>query len=275
MTQLIEFKNHRQEILRGLIDKANSKIGIILIHGFERTTIEGKFKNIVDKLRGWVNLFRFDFSGHGLSDGRFDDITVKKLSKELEKAVLIFKRHCPRVKTIILVSHSFGCCVVLKFMAGKKKSIINKVVFLAPAFNQKELLKFWFVVSKMKRKKIKWHNYGRYFSKKDFDKETKKPRIMTKSHFISSNYVLENENTDYQILLNDLMIDSQSILIVHGDSDDRVPFESNDNLPKDIEMIKVKKGDHDLEKVDSVVQYLDEVNQFIIPCQDHGFSRRS
>lgn len=263
MTKLIEFKNHQKEVLRGLIDGANSNIGAVLIHGFERTTIESKFKNIIDKLKGKINLFRFDFSGSGLSDGRFEDITTEKLSKELEKAISVFKKNFPKVKTIILISHSFGCCVALKFIA-KKKEAIEKVVFLAPAFNQKELLKYWFAVSNNKKKKIIWNNYKRYFSKKDFDKEMKKPKRMAKAHFISNNYVLENEDTDYQILFKDLMGDFENILIAHGDSDDKVPLESNHALPKSVKVIKVEGGDHDLEKMDSVIQYLDKVSKFIL-----------
>jgi len=49
MTQIIEFKN-----LRGLLDKTNSDKGIVFVHGFERTTIERKFKAMVDELKNKV-----------------------------------------------------------------------------------------------------------------------------------------------------------------------------------------------------------------------------
>ena len=262
MIELIEFKNHQKETLRGLINKADSKIGVVLIHGFERTTVESKFKNIINELKGKVNLFRFDFSGCGLSDGKFENITVEKLSKELEKAISVFKKFS-NSETIILVSHSFGCCVVLKFMAGKKKKI-DKAVFLAPAFNQKELFKYWFVSSNKKERRVVWANFRRYFCQEDFRREMEKPRRMSKSHFVSNNYFLENENIDYQLLFKDLIKDLKNTLIVHGDSDDKVPHESNYNLPEDIGVIKVKGGDHELERMDSVVQYLDKIKKFIL-----------
>ncbi|MFH1610441.1 MAG: hypothetical protein ABIA91_00975, partial [Patescibacteria group bacterium] len=71
MTQLIEFKNSKNKTLRGILDKTSSPKGIVFVHGFERTTVERKFKIIIDKLKDKISLFRFDFSGCGLSDGDF------------------------------------------------------------------------------------------------------------------------------------------------------------------------------------------------------------
>lgn len=263
MTSIIEFKNHNGEILRGLINKADSQKGVIFIHGFERTTIEYKFKNVVDKLIGKINMLRFDFSGCGLSDGRFDDITADKLSKEIEIALRVFKKECPNIKNIVIIAHSFGCCAALKFMAGNK-GIVSKVIFFAPAFNQKELQRFWFTVSKNKEKEITWDNFHDYFSGEEFEKEMSKEKKLTKAHCISNEYFLENKEMDYQSLLKDLEVDERKIFIVHGDMDESVPFESNNKLPGDVKIIKVQNGDHDLQRVDMVEQYINQVTDFII-----------
>lgn len=260
---LVEFRNHKKEILRGLLDEAKSDKGIIFIHGFERTTIEYKFKNVVDKLRGKVNMLRFDFSGCGLSDGKFEDMTAEKSVKELEKAILEFKKICAQIKKIILVAHSFGCCIALKLMAeGKEK--IEKAVFFGPVFNQRELQRFWFVGSVAKDKEITWQNFRQYLVEEDFEKFMRLSKRMSKAHYISSDYYLENKEKDYADLFKNLKMDLKNMLIINGDADDKVPIESNNKLPKDIRLIKVLKGDHDLQRMDMVEQYLDELIKFLI-----------
>jgi len=265
MTKLIEFKNHKKETLRALLDKANSKKGVIFIHGFERTTVERKFKNIVDKLKGKVNLFRFDFSGCGLSDGRFEDFTIEKLTRELNKALKIFRRRS-HIKEIVLISHSLGCVVGLNHLASYRTKDIGKVIFMAPAFNQKNLHRFWFTLNFFKEKDINWLNFQKYFNriKKQFEKEMKKWPKMTKEHFLSEKYFLETRNLDYQDLFSIVDFEVSKILIVHGDKDDKVPEKSNDRLPSGIKKIIVQDGDHDLERPDMVKQYLNKLIKFIL-----------
>lgn len=265
MLQIIEFKNHKKETLRGLLDKADSETGVIFVHGFERTSLEYKFKNIADKLKKKASLFHFDFSGGLLSDGSFEDITAEKLSKELDRAVEAFKPHCSEVKNIVLVAHSFGCCVVLKYLA-KKKDLTFKTVFLAPAFNQKELNRYWFASSVSLDKEITWNNFKESFSHEEFEKMMEKPKRMSKAHYISNEYFLENKEADYQDFFESGGLDFEKMLVVHGDKDDKVPFESNDKLSglKGLKQIKVEGGNHDLQRPDMVEQYLEETIDFIL-----------
>lgn len=264
MTELVEFKNHKGETLRGLVDKARGKRGIVFLHGFEKTTIEAKFKNIVDKFKGRVNLFRFDFSGCGLSDGKFEDLTIEKLKKELERAVRAFKRARPGIEEVNLVAHSLGCCVVLKFISENPQKI-GKAVFLSPAFCQKELLRYWFTKIETKKEgvEVDWSNFKKYFSEGKFQKDIKKKRRMAGEHTLSNRYFLENKKLDYQELFEKLDFDLKDILIIYGTNDDKVPFESNDKLPQGIRTIKVFDGDHDLQRPDMAKQYLKKIIGFL------------
>lgn len=255
MTELIEFKNHKGETLRALFDRAKSACGIICVHGFERTSIESKFKNIFDEVKGKVNLFRFDFSGCGISDGSFIDTTCQKLTTELKRAISIFKNKCPIVKRFILIAHSFGCCVALHYTF--KNNNIHKLILFAPAFNQKELQQYWFTQLQRKDKRVTWRNYKQYFSKASFMKEMNKPKRISKEHYISKKYFLENKDMDYQRLLKGL--GPKTTIIVHGDADEKVPMKSNDQIPNGIKIIKVRGGDHDLQRQDMVKQYLNKV----------------
>ena len=265
MTKLIEFKNQNSEVLRGLLDEADDEKGLVFVHGFERTTIEMKFKNIVDALKGKINLFRFDFSGCGLSDGKFEDLTVDKLTGELVVAIKAFKSHCLQVKNISLVAHSLAGCIVLKLL-GENKQDISKILFLAPAFNQKELMRYWFVVSQMKKENIQisWNNFRKNLAEDKFQEDLAIRKRMTKGHELFNDYFLQNSEIDFQDFFGKIGMPPENILIIHGDADDKVPIQSNNHLPGDIKIVKVVGGDHDLERLDMVKQYLDKADLFLI-----------
>lgn len=259
--ELISFQNHKRETLRGIFERAPSSTGVIFAHGFGRTSMEPKFKNITNKLEGKVNLFRFDFSGCGLSDGSFEDITADKLSKELGAAVLAFRERVPRLKSIRIVSHSFACAATI-ILCAREKDVFDRVVFLGPALNMGEILKYSFVKRRYPGGKITWANYKKFFDQRAFSREMKKERMMTYSHIISNLHYLENKDRDYRELMG--IIPKEKLLIVQGDSDRSIPLESQGNFLKNFKTILVKGGDHDLERPDVVAKYLPQVVSFLV-----------
>jgi pimeloyl-ACP methyl ester carboxylesterase len=260
MTKLIEYKNHNQQIIRALFDQASSSVGLIFVPGFERTVVEYKFKNIVDKLKGKINLWRFDFSGCGLSDGDFSNTSVRNLTEELILAIKQLKKAQTKLKTINIVAHSLGACVALNILTIGNWPL-NKMALLGPALNQKELLRYWFAQSQNKTKKISWTNYKKYFREKEFQADLKIKVRLRKAHYLNNQYFLENQAQDYQDLL--LKINPAKIIIIHGLNDDKVPLASNNHLPNYIKIIKVKNGDHDLERPDMVKQYLPQLIKYL------------
>lgn len=264
--QLVEFKNQKGEVLRGLLDLNKNKTrGVVLIHGFERTSVEMKYKNLRDALEGKVNIWRFDFSGCGLSQGKFEDVTVEKMTGELEKAIKIFRNKATQLKEIVFVGHSLAGCVILNFLL-RNKNLVSRVVLLGPALNQQELLKYYFVRTKMWKQKVNigWNNYEQYFNPEEYARDLQIKKRMRKNHWLSNKYFLENQNRDYQSFFQSISLPPENFLIIHGDTDDKVPVLSNDNLPKGLKSIKVLKGDHDLEVPDMVSQYLNKTIKFIL-----------
>ena len=266
MTKLIEFKNKEGDTLRGLYKSAHGGTGVVFIHGFERTVVEPKFKNISDRLTGSVSVFAFDFSGAGLSDGKFNDITAEKCVDELSRAIKTLKRQNKGIKRVVLVAHSFACCVALQYITSIKNDV-EKVVFLAPAFNQKALQRYWFAQSHAKHGKrtkiVTWKNYAEHFTEKDFQEFVRIPKRQTKSNYISNKYFLENADADYQELFSSCKLSPKQIMIIHGGKDRKVPKESNGNIPEGVKLIIVKDGDHDLERANVVPQYINKVVRFI------------
>ncbi|MFH1456609.1 MAG: alpha/beta hydrolase, partial [Patescibacteria group bacterium] len=230
--------------------------GIVFVHGFERTTVERKFKIIIDKLKDKISLFRFDFSGCGLSDGDFTDFTIKKSANELKFAIDAFVNET-KVEEIILISHSVGACVVLEYLKQYSDKKINKIVFLAPALNQKQLHRYWFTKSTNKDVEVTWENHNKYLDEKGFLKFTEIPERMSKEHWISNEYWLENRERNYN---EDLDILPSEVFVVHGENDDKVPMQSNSLKVN----ILVKKGDHDIQRPDMLEQYIDQLIGFIL-----------
>jgi len=234
---------------------------MIFVHGFASTTIGYRYKNFVDYFKGKINLFRFDFSGCGLSDGDFSDLTINKQTKELEKAIKVFQKK-GSLKEINIMAHSLGGCVILNFLLKKRKDI-KRVVFFAPAFNQRELQKYFFV-EKFKKGNINWKNFKKYFSEKNFlNYLTKDKKIMLSKCYLNSECILEMRNIDYQTWFKNIEFDLKNILVVHGLKDDVVPLESNDILPKELKIIKVLQGDHVLQRPDMVKEYFKKVINFL------------
>jgi pimeloyl-ACP methyl ester carboxylesterase len=263
-TQLIEFPNNEGVYLRGILLLPDSEVlsTVICLHGFERcSTTEKKFKALSDDLvEKDTAVLRLDFSGCGLSDGDFRFTTVERQAEDLLEAVRKLKNNIGDLK-INFVVHSLGACV-LATKIGELSDQIGKIVLIAPALNQKELLRYWFVTSKMKKSnsevEITWHNYRQYLDEDAFLKDSSRNNRMTKLNYIEAKYFLENKDVDFSDRFQDL---NSRILHVHGLKDKAVPIESL-SLNFDNQII-IENGDHDLERPDQFEQWKDEAVDFL------------
>ncbi len=257
-TTLIEFGN--DDILRGiLVLPKNPQKVVVMSGGFERSaTTEKKFKSLADELtKQNVASFRFDYTGIGLSDGDFSQLTIKSLTEDWKNAIKIAKQET-KLSEVSVVAHSLSTCTV----AGLKKEMsFDKIVFIAPALNQRELLRYWFTVSEMKKSQseivVDWDNFQKYLDEEKFLADCRKEDKMTKVNYISTEYFLENQNKNYAELLSNV----ENILHIHGDSDNKVPLESlSVNFPN---QIIIKDGDHDLENPNTINQWLEKAVIFL------------
>ncbi len=246
MNKLVEFKNKEGEILRGIFsDKGSSEI-VLCIHGFERTaTTEPKFKRLSDKLsKNNISSFRFDFSGCGLSDGDFKDMTVEKLVQDLKSAIENIRKNTNKVS---IVTHSMAGCVLAMFKNKYPDTVFEKIVLISPAFNQKELLRYYFAISLAKKEDknivLNWKNWTDYFSgEEDFEKSYMSDDKFSKSNYFPKKYFQENKELDYSSYFSG---DEKNILHIHGTKDRVVPLESLNVKFKN--SLLVKDGDHDIE----------------------------
>ena len=105
---------------------------VMLCHGFTGNKEAPLLKLMADSLqaRGIASI-RFDFNGHGKSEGAFQEMTVPN-EVEDAKCVLEYVRDLRYVSKVAIVGHSQGG-VVAAMTAGEQPDDVQSVVLLAPA----------------------------------------------------------------------------------------------------------------------------------------------
>ena len=106
---------------------------VIICHGFTGNKNSPLLTNLANELEAaGIASIRFDFNGHGKSDGNFQDMTILNEIEDAKK-VYEYASTLPNVKSISIAGHSQGG-VVASMIAGEfgtKK--IKAVVLMAPA----------------------------------------------------------------------------------------------------------------------------------------------
>ncbi|MCR4323271.1 MAG: lysophospholipase [Candidatus Azambacteria bacterium] len=259
ITKLIEFHSAHEEVLRGILVSGDvCKSAVLLCGGFERSaTTEQKFKTLADELakRGIASL-RFDHAGCGLSDGDFTHTTIQRMSENIMRARDVLEKETG-THDFSVVGHSVAGCAIARNHAD-----FQKIVLLAPALNQKDLLRFWFTISTMKKQdptvEVTWQNFKEYLNEAQFASDCARTDKMMKAHYIVADYFLENKEKEYTSLFQD----DDTVLHIHGDADDKVPMESISTAFKN--GIIVKGGDHDCERPTMMKQWLGDAISFIV-----------
>lgn len=105
---------------------------VVFCHGFGGRKEGPLFELIADSLqKHGIASIRFDFNGHGESEGKFEDMTVPNEISDAKK-VIAYVRSMPDVSKIALVGHSQGG-VVAAMVAGELMDEISAVALMAPA----------------------------------------------------------------------------------------------------------------------------------------------
>ena len=123
--------------LKALIQKPELKQGekcpmVIFCHGFSGTKDGPLFELIADTLQAHgIASIRFDFNGHGESEGEFKDMTVPNEIVDAKK-VVEYVRDLKYVSNLAIVGHSQGG-VVASMTAGQLSEELGKPAFKAVA----------------------------------------------------------------------------------------------------------------------------------------------
>lgn len=128
--------------LRGILNtpKTDKFDLVVLMHGFTADKGDEPGSLLYELADGFekqgMGTLRFDFNGHGQSDGEFKNMTVLNELGDAN-AILNYARSIKGIEHLYLVGHSQGG-VVASMMAGYYPDKINKLVLLSPAATLKD-----------------------------------------------------------------------------------------------------------------------------------------
>lgn len=229
--KLVIFKNEKREKLFGILTlpEGNKKVpAVILVHGFAKTKSERKFVELARKLaENKIASLRFDFSGCGDSEGRFEEMRISKQVEELKTAFQrLTKEKRVNKERIGIFAHSLGTVVACLFQQKYRK--IKCFVLAALALDQKRLIRKW-------------------YSPKEIKKWKKQRYLDTEKFRIGLGYL--REAMDYSSIFSEIKIPT---LVLHGGKDEDIPEKiAKENFSKigakEKKMIIIGETDHHFE----------------------------
>lgn len=135
MEDKIFFNNSKGDKLCGvLLNPTNDRNQpmIVLAHGFSTNKNSGTYTILTERLAKYkISTFRFDFYGHGESEGEFENITVSEAVDDILQAIEYLKSK--GYKKIGLMGSSFGG--ISSIMAASKSKGIYVLALKSPVSN--------------------------------------------------------------------------------------------------------------------------------------------
>ena len=207
----MNFLNKRKEKLSYILDlpkKGSNFPGIILCHGFAKAKSDKKFVQLSKALtKQGIAVFRFDFSGHGFSEGSIENLDIVFQAEEIKSAYDVFLQNKKiNKKKIIILGHSLGALSVVLFQL--KYKLAKGLILVSPALCQKELIKKWYTKQEI------------YLWRKQEFLETKKGRLGIK--YLNQALLKDWQNTASRIKI--------PVLLIHGKKDEDIPVKYTKNL---------------------------------------------
>src|SRR3989338_2472838 len=254
-TTLVEFPDATGHILRGILTKPDKATrGVLMLHGFERNaSVEPKFKRLADHLSTMgVASLRLDYAGCGLSDGEFSHFTVASSVEVIASAEGVMNAR--GLDPYGVVGHSVSGASIAE-LVHQGKSPFQKIVLIAPALDQKKLLRYWFVRVSEKKKdpllSITWANYENLLDEAAFSLDCARTDRVSKTKLLGPDFYLENKERDYTPFLESVR---ERTLLVQGTGDEIVPLALlSADFPN---QCVVNRGDHELERPDLINAWL-------------------
>ncbi len=234
--------------IKYLFSNENSALSVIFFHGFMSDMI-GKKPTAIQKYckKKRVNFLKFEYSGHGKSEGKFVEGNISKWTNEAKKLI---NSKIKNNKNLIFIGSSMGSWIALNLFSSFKKNI-KGFIGIAPA---PEFLE-----------ELMW---------KKFSKKVKKI-ILTKKI-----YYLEHGNYTYPIT-KQLLFDGRKnkvlnrkidlkipITLFHGLKDEVVPLSFSKKIfrickKSKKKIVKIVNGDHSLSRKNDLKKICKELELII------------
>lgn len=250
MEEKLYFKNSKGLNLCGILSNPTSnkeKPLIILCHGFGSSKNSRTHVELQRKLNKFgVSTFRFDFFGHGESEGKFEDITISEAMNDILSTVKFMKSK--GYSKIGLFGSSFGG--IASLMAASKTEELFVLALKSPVSNFEEKLH----TTTSKEDMNKWKKKGYYYYVRS-DGERKK---------VNYSFFDDCKNSDGYEAAKKINIPT---LIVHGDNDEAVPISQSKKTAALIQncTLKIIRGaDHKYSKPEDFEKMIKFLSTFIV-----------
>ncbi len=133
MIRKVRFNSDSGFKLYGLLHLPRSKknTGVVIAHGFTGHKDANFIPELADNLESsGFTVLRFDFSGNGESEGKFEEGTWTKFALDLYSAIEFLKQE-QRLKRIVVIGFSMGGAIsIIEYV---KFQNFHRLVLLAPA----------------------------------------------------------------------------------------------------------------------------------------------
>ncbi|MBU4246589.1 MAG: alpha/beta fold hydrolase, partial [Nanoarchaeota archaeon] len=219
---------------------------VILCHGFSGDKI-GKYRLRVRLARALCKngfaVFRFDFSGHGDSEGEMDDVSIIQELDDLECAINYLKKQTfADINKIGIVGHSLGGEIAI--LEAAKNKDLKAIVLFAPVADYTKL-SAEFILSLKEAEKSGFAERASHKIKKPYFDEMKQFRPIEEISKINA-----------------------PLLVIHGTADDRVNISSSKELtekanePK--KLVIINGADHHFAGYNNTMQLINETVKWFL-----------
>ena len=250
MQEKIHFSNSKGNKIQGILSNPTSETNapvIILCHGFT-TSKDNSTNTQLEKIfnNHKIATFRFDFFGHGESEGNFEDITISEAVDDILNAINYLKSK--GFSNLGLVGSSFGG--MSSIMAASKTDELFVLVLKSPVSD-------YYEVDTKRRTKEEiedWKTKG-YVIHRNSKGEEKRLKYSFFDDFKNNNAYEAAKKIKIPTL------------IIHGDEDKTVPVEQSKKTSSIIENCKLEiitGADHKYSKPEEFEKMLSLISKFII-----------
>jgi len=241
------FKTSSNKKIKYLFFNKKSQITVVFFHGFMSDMLGAKPVSIQNFCKEQkLNFLKFEYSGHGKSQGKFIDGNISQWSNEARKLI---KYKVKKNNKIIFIGSSMGSWIAMNLFKKFKKQIVGFIgIASAPEFLERLMWKNFSknIKKTIIREKIYYLKYGNY------------TYPLTKQLILDGR---KNKVFNSNINLN------IPVVLFHGLKDDVVPLSISKKILKIFKkskkkLIKIKNGDHslsrksDLKKICKELKYM-------------------
>ncbi len=250
MKEKLFFTNSKRNKLCAILSNPMSgkeKPIIILCHGFT-TGKDGNTFTRLEKIlnENGISSFRFDFFGHGESEGKFEEVTTSEAADDILNAIRFLKDSGYR--KMGLVGSSFGG--LASIIAVSSRTDLYVLALKSPVSDYSDMS----IAQQDKQQRDTWKEKG-FVS---FTNGDGRERRLNYSFFEDAKKIKGYESAK-KIKL--------PALIVHGDKDETVPVEQSKKTAGLIENCRleiIEGADHRYSNPKHFEKMLDLISQFII-----------